>query len=80
MECLGGIRLQSFLILFTHATRVPQLVTLILPIVKMSSLSGERLTPKVLDHYLHHDLVMLPLLWCFLLTYSFQNTQITTKI
>ena len=25
-------------------------------------LGGERLTPKVLDHYLHHDLVMLQLL------------------
>ena len=35
------------------------------------SLGGERLTPEVLDHYLHHDLGMLPLLWCiFLLIYS----------
>ena len=33
--------------------------------VIMLSLGGERLTPKVLDHYLHHDLGMLPLLWCF---------------
>ena len=32
-------------------------------------LGGERITPKVLDHYLHHDLVMLQLL-CFLLIYS----------
>ena len=38
----------------------------------MLSLGGERLTPhppppkkKVLDHYLHTDLVMLPLLWIF---------------
>ena len=31
----------------------------------MLSLAGERLTPKVLDHYLHHDLVMLLLLWRF---------------
>ena len=31
---------------------------------------GERLTPKVLDHYLHHGLVMLQLLWCFLLIHS----------
>ena len=31
----------------------------------MLSSGGERLTPKVLDHYLHHDLGMLPLLWCF---------------
>ena len=30
---------------------------------KLLSLTGERLTPKVLDHYLHRDLVMLPLLW-----------------
>ena len=36
---------------------------------------------KVLDHYLHHDLGMLPLLRCFfLLIYSSYNTQITTKI
>ena len=28
-------------------------------------LGGDRLTPKVLDHYLHHNLVMLQLLWCF---------------
>ena len=48
-----------------------QIITLILPTVKMLSLGGERLpTPlkkkkkkkKVLDHYLHHDLGMLPLL------------------
>ena len=25
----------------------------------------KRLTPRVLDHYLHHDLVVLQLLWCF---------------
>ena len=36
----------------------------------MLSLGGERLPPtkkkkKVLDHYLHHGLGMLPLLWCF---------------
>ena len=42
----------------------------------MLSLGGERLPPpfpppppkkkkKVLDHYLHHDLGMPPLLWCF---------------
>ena len=37
----------------------------ILPNVKSLSLGSERLTPKVLDHYLHHDLVMLPLLTCF---------------
>ena len=45
----------------------------ILPAVKMLSLGCERLPPptlkkkkkKVLDHYLHHDLGMLPLLWCF---------------
>ena len=53
-----------------------QIITLILPTVKMLSLGCERLpTPlkkkkkkkkkKVLDHYLHHDLGMLPLLQCF---------------
>ena len=66
-----------------------QIITLILPTVKMLSLGCERLpTPlkkkkkkkKVLDHYLHHDLGMLPLLRCFLLIYSSYNTQITTKI
>ena len=39
----------------------------------MLSLGGERLPPppkkkkkkKALDHYLHHDLGMPPLLWCF---------------
>ena len=50
------------------------------PNVKVLSLGSERLTPKVLDQYLHHNLVMLPLLFCFVLIYSFQNTQITTKI
>ena len=51
-----------------------QIITLILPTVKMLSLGCERLpTPlkkkkkkkKVLDHYLHHDLGMLPLLRYF---------------
>ena len=48
-----------------------QIITLILPTVKMLSLGCERPTPlkkkkkKVLDHYLHHDLGMLPLLRCF---------------
>ena len=53
-----------------------QIITLILLTVKMLSLGCERLpTPlkkklkkkkkKVLDHYLHHDLGMLPLLRCF---------------
>ena len=50
-----------------------QIMTPILPTVKMLSLGGERLPPpppptpqkKVLDHYLHHDLGMSPLLWCF---------------
>ena len=37
----------------------------ILPTVKMLSPGGERLTPKVVDHCLHHDLVMLTLLWWF---------------
>ena len=54
-----------------------QIITLILPTVKMLSLGCERFPPpppkkkqqqqkkKVLGHYLHHDLGMLPLLWCF---------------
>ena len=53
-----------------------QIITPILYTVKMLSLGCERLpTPlkkkkkkkkkKVLDHYLHHDLGMLPLLRCF---------------
>ena len=61
-----------------------QIITPTLPTVKMLSLGSERLAPslpppkkkkkkkkKVLDHYLHHDLGMLPLLWYFfLLIYS----------
>ena len=47
-----------------------QIINPILPNVNVLSLGSERLTPKVLDHYLHHDLVMLPLLFCFLLIYS----------
>ena len=55
-----------------------QIITPILPTVKLLSLGGERLPPpppptlppppppkKGLDHYLHHDLGMPPLLWCF---------------
>ena len=50
-----------------------QIITPILSTVKMLSLGCERLpTPlkkkkkkRVLDHYLHHDLGMLPLLRCF---------------
>ena len=38
--------------------------SLIFPNVIMLSLGGERLTPKVSDHYLHHDLGILLLLWC----------------
>ena len=41
-----------------------QIITPIFSNVIMLSLGGERLNPKVLDHYLHHDLGMLPLLWC----------------
>ena len=52
-----------------------QIITPILPTVKMLSLGCERLPTslkkkkkkkkkKVLDHYLHHDLGMLPLLRC----------------
>ena len=42
-----------------------QIIATILPNVIMLSLGGERLTPKVLHHYLDHDLGMLPLLWVF---------------
>ena len=54
------------------------IITNILPTVKMLSLGGERLPApppppppkkkkkkKVWDHYLHHNLGMPPLLWCF---------------
>ena len=45
-----------------------QIITPILSTVKKLSLAGERLTPKVLDRYLHRD---LPLFWrVFLLIYS----------
>ena len=58
-----------------------QIITSILPTVKMLSLDGERLPPlpppqkkkkkkKVLDHHLHHDLGMPPLLCFFWLIYS----------
>ena len=40
-----------------------QIITPIFPNVIMLLLGGVRLTPKVLDHYLHHNLGMLPLLW-----------------
>ena len=46
-----------------------QIITPIFPNVIMLSLGGERLPALPLthhwDHYLHHDLGMLPLLWCF---------------
>ena len=48
-----------------------QIITPILSTVKMLSLGCERLPDplkkkkKVLDHYLHHNLGMLPLLRCF---------------
>ena len=51
-----------------------EIITPILPTVKILSCGGERLSPpphptppppkkKVLNHYLHHDLGMPPLLW-----------------
>ena len=43
-----------------------QIITPILPTVKMFSIGGEMLTPNVLDHYFCHDLVMVQLLWCFI--------------
>ena len=67
----------------------------------MLSLGGERLTPpppppqkkkkkkkkkpKVLDHYLHHDLVMLPPLWCFfahllILEYSYHHQNLISSL
>ena len=42
-----------------------QIITPIFPNVIMLSLGDERLTPKVWDHYLHHHLGILPLLWWF---------------
>ena len=42
-----------------------QFITPIFSNVIMLSLGGKRLNPKVLDHYLHHDLCMLSLLWWF---------------
>ena len=57
-----------------------QIITPILPTVKMLSLGGEKLPPpppppphprkqkkkkKDFDHYLHHDVGMPPLLWCY---------------
>ena len=47
-----------------------QIITPIFPTVKMLSLGGEKLALQVLDHYLHHDLIMLRLLYCILLIYS----------
>ena len=43
-----------------------QIITPIFPNVIMLGFGGERLTPKILDQYLHYDLGMLPLLWCLL--------------
>ena len=42
-----------------------QIITPIFSSVIMLSLGCEGLNLKVLDHYLHHDLGMLQLLWCF---------------
>ena len=47
-----------------------QIITPILSTVKMLSLGGDRLTPKVLDHYIHHNLVMLLLLWHFFCSFT----------
>ena len=64
-----------------------QIITPILPTVKMLSLGGERLPPfkkKVLDYYLHHDLGMSSLLWCFfaqllILDYPDQNQNVISS-
>ena len=56
-----------------------QIITPIFPNVIMLSLGGERLTPKVLDNYLYHDLGMLPLL--FILEYpDNQNNLINSSL
>ena len=69
-EALGEV--QTSLTKADHYSHIAQ--------CKNVGLNGERLTLKVLDHYLHHHLDMLQLLWCFSLIYSSLNTQITTKI
>ena len=43
--------------------RPPYLRQIINPILHTVKMLSERLTPMVLDHYLHHDLIMLQLLW-----------------
>ena len=58
MKTRSTQRAQTFLAEADHYTSI-------LPTVKLLSLGGARLTPKVLDHNLHHDL-MLQLVWCFL--------------
>ena len=47
-----------------------QIITPIFLNVIMLSLGGERLTPKLLDHYLYNDLGMLPLLWGFFCSFT----------
>ena len=42
-----------------------QIINPIFPNVIMLNHGGESLTPKILNHYLHHDLGMQQLLWCF---------------
>ena len=53
------------LFVHVHPPWLRQIITPIFPNVIMLSLGGERLTPKVLNHYLHPDLGMQQLLWCF---------------
>ena len=38
-------------------------------------LGSDRLTPKILDHYLHHNLFMLQLLWCFFCSFTHHKRQ-----
>ena len=78
MNCFFSTQMQSIIrkLEALRERRPPwrrQIITLISPTVKMLSLGCERLpTPlkkkinkkMVLDHYLHHDLGILPLLWC----------------
>ena len=81
LEQIGGDNKNFYKLEALRERRPPwprQIITLILPTVKMLSLGCERLpTPlkkkrkkKVLDHYLHHDLGMLPLLRCFFCSFT----------
>ena len=38
-------------------------------------LGGDRLSAKILDHYLHHNLFMLQLLWWFFCSFTYHKRQ-----